>query len=267
QGSFEAVIKVTTGTANLGTTPPSSREREAARMTPGLYYLMPSFAEGLTVAPGLPNSLFDPGLWQTTIIDTIAEYIRLHGLDPDRAKADRRAAAAKIFADMLRMARQHRTNVERLDLGKAGLTAKSWLCVVGVDATTRVRLEVVKNGQEPEFAFRTADRMDEWGKPPPADPKLTGDGTVPFAGAVPPFLPYQSLVCVTPSDYGYWEIGDVALTEVGGFHGILPNMNMLHRMIVRFFADLPDTRKNTWGRPPPGVTEAQWDPPLKLSPP
>ena len=33
QGSFEAVIKVTTGTADLGESAPSSREREAARLT------------------------------------------------------------------------------------------------------------------------------------------------------------------------------------------------------------------------------------------
>src|ERR1043165_7948474 len=41
RGSFEAVIKVTTGTADLGTAAPSSRERGAARMTPALYSLLP----------------------------------------------------------------------------------------------------------------------------------------------------------------------------------------------------------------------------------
>ena len=39
RGSFEAVIKLATGNANLGTTAPSSRERETARLTPALYYL------------------------------------------------------------------------------------------------------------------------------------------------------------------------------------------------------------------------------------
>jgi Lecithin:cholesterol acyltransferase len=54
QGSFEAAIKVATGTGNFGGETPSSREREAARMTPALYYLMPG--EGIGVAPdaGLP---------------------------------------------------------------------------------------------------------------------------------------------------------------------------------------------------------------------
>ena len=59
QGSFEAVIKVATGTANLGTTPPSSREREAARLTPALYHLIPNFSHGIEAsAPTLPNTLF-----------------------------------------------------------------------------------------------------------------------------------------------------------------------------------------------------------------
>jgi hypothetical protein len=57
QGSYEAVIKVTTGTANLGTSPPSSREREAARLTPSLYHLLPGFGGALTVPA---NSPFPP---------------------------------------------------------------------------------------------------------------------------------------------------------------------------------------------------------------
>ena len=91
---------------------------------------------------------------------------------------------------------------------------------------------------------------------------MTGDGTVPFAGAVPRFLPYESLVCVRPQDFGYWEIWDRATTEIGGFHGILPNMNMLHRLIVRHLTGRPDRHGNTWGRPPPGVTAEAWDPPV-----
>ena len=78
------------------------------------------------------------------------------------------------------------------------------------------------------------------------------------------FYQKKNLVLVTPEDYGYWEIQDKSLTLAAGFHGILPNMNMLHRLIVRFFADRPDKRKNTWGRPAPGVVKKDWDPPLAL---
>ncbi len=69
KGSFEAIVKMATGTANIGGSMPSSREREAARMTPSLYHLLPSFETGTTVdkGAGLPRSTFKPGLWQPSI--------------------------------------------------------------------------------------------------------------------------------------------------------------------------------------------------------
>lgn len=51
QGSFEAAVKVTTGTANLSASPPSERERKAARMTSSLYHLIPSFNGAVQVPP------------------------------------------------------------------------------------------------------------------------------------------------------------------------------------------------------------------------
>ena len=85
---------------------------------------------------------------------------------------------------------------------------------------------------------------------------------MPFEGAVPKFLPYKSLVCLTPDDYGYWEIADKLATKAGGFHGILPNMNVIHRLIVRHFTGRRDYHGNTWGRPAPSVAPTDWDPPL-----
>jgi len=85
---------------------------------------------------------------------------------------------------------------------------------------------------------------------------------VPFEGAIPKFLKEENLVCVTPDDYGYWEIKDKALAKVAGFHGVISNMNMLHRLIVRFFTGRADRRRNTWGRRAPGVKN--WQPPLQL---
>src|SRR5207253_11160584 len=75
QGSFEAVIKVTTGTANLGESPPTSPEREAARLTPALYHLLPSFPNALTLPKNatLPSDLFDPAVWQPSVTDTIRQ--------------------------------------------------------------------------------------------------------------------------------------------------------------------------------------------------
>ena len=262
QGSFEAVIKVATGTANLGTTPPSSREREAARITPALYHLVPSFTNGIEVtASTLPATLFDPGLWQPSVIASLAEFIRTKGLPSPKTKLQ---AARDLFSFLLNQAKTHRDRIDKFKLSKANLADKDWLAVVGVDTKTRVCLRVVKRGNQPDFDLRSKDRMNAWDDNDPQKRRLTGDGTVPYEGAVPKFLQEKNLVLVTPDDYGYWEIQDRTLTAAAGFHGILPNMNMLHRLIVRFFTERPDKRNNTWGRPAPGVDKSDWDPPLKL---
>ncbi|MCC6716916.1 MAG: alpha/beta hydrolase [Acetobacteraceae bacterium] len=254
QGSFEAVIKITTGTSDLGSTAPSSREREAARLTPALYHLLPSFAEGVEIDPALPQSLLEPGAWQPSILRTLEEFVRKYGL----GRSNRGEQAAALFAAMLDRAKAHRARTDSLNLADCGLGAASWLCVVGMGSTTRVRLEVERRGQAGEFRFRTTDRQNGWSDNPAGRTPLTGDGTVPYAGAVPKFLAPENLVCVTPDDYGYWEVQDRALTAVAGFHGILPNMDMLHRMIVAHLSERPDRYGNIWGWRAPGVETPNW---------
>jgi pimeloyl-ACP methyl ester carboxylesterase len=280
QGSFEAAIKVITGTANLGTDPPSSREREAARMTPALYHLMPSFQEGVTPRD---RSLFDPANWQASVVETIALYVEKHGVEPARGRALRNQARA-LFATMLETARRHRERLDGLRLDQAGLAAGDWLCVVGVDADTRVRLRITGRPNAADFDLRSSDRQNLWqvdrgkldelvrqdfltreeARRYEADlvalRRFTGDGTVPFEGALPKFLALENVVCVSPEDFGYWELADKVTTRFAGFHGILPNMDMLHRLLVRHFTGRPDRHGNTWGRSAPGVTA--WQPPL-----
>lgn len=262
QGSFEAVIKIITGTADLGTTAPSSREREAARLTPALYQLLPSFTNGLEIDdPKItPPTLFNPQAWQQPVVDTIAEFIRLYGLPTGDVKAD----AQKIFAGLLTDAKKYRDRIDSFALTDAGMSSDRWLAVVGVDTVTRVRLKIIDRNGLPDFDLTSDDRQNAWGSADILEKRMTGDGTVPYEGAVPKFLNERNLVIVTPDDYGYWEVQDRVLTQVAGFHGILPNMDMLHRLIVRFLGDRPDDHGNTWGRPAPGVTN--WQPPLSLSP-
>jgi hypothetical protein len=259
QGSYESVIKVTTGTADLGATPPSSREREAARMTPALYHLVPSFSGALTVPEnsGLPADLFDARVWQPSITDTIRQYIQLRGLNPANAKAQ----AENVFTALLREAKDFRALTDGLDLSKNNLSHDDWLCVIGVNSTTRVQLGIAIKSGKPDFEFHAADRKNEWGASPPGNPEWTGDGTVPFQGALPNFLPREKLVCVAPEDFGYWEVQDRLTSAVAGFHGILPNMDMLHRLIVAYFTSRRDKHGNIWGRRAPGVSASAWDPP------
>jgi pimeloyl-ACP methyl ester carboxylesterase len=257
QGSFEAVIKITTGTADLGVDAPSSREREAARLTPALYSLLPSFTAGIEPAG---TNLFQPDTWQTSILDTIEEYVRLHGVSPK----DKKKQSRELFASLLNGALSERRLTDQLKLGDIGLTADDWLCVAGVDSKTRVALSVTQGRGGPSFNFRSADRQNKWATgATAAERRETGDGTVPFAGAIPKFLNEENIICVTPDDYGYWEVMDRTISATAGFHGILPNMDMLHRMLVSFLTNQPPKRDNVWGRPAPGIIQPAWPGALK----
>ena len=266
RGSFEAMVKMATGTADLGVPSPRPRERAAARLTPSLYHLLPSFETGiqLDVNSPLPAETFDKRLWQRSIIKTVVDYAGKHGLKP-RSRS-RQVDGEAIFEGLLAIAKEHRDRLERLELTAKGFDPRNWLCIIGVGTDTRVRMAVKNTRSGPQFVLTSKDRLNNWASKVEATRCQTGDGTVHFQGALPSFLPYESLVCVSTDDYGFWEWKDMGLTTFSGFHGILPNMNMLHRLIVRYFTDAPDRRKNTWGRPPPGVTDDNWKPPLNLNP-
>lgn len=257
QGSFEAVIKIITGTADLGVSPPTSREREAARVTPALYHLIPSFS-----IPNIPHGMtfFDPRIWQSSVIETIGEFIHINGLPPNNTIKD----AEQVFSSLLLDAKNHRNRIDSFKLDDAGLTPDRWLAIIGVGSKTRVKINVKLDKGGANFILSPNDRQNNWGNKKKANWRMTGDGTVPFDGAIPKFLKENNLILVTPDDYGYWEVQDRLTTKIAGFHGILPNMDMLHRLIARFLTDGADNHNNTWGRSAPGITKANWKPPLKL---
>jgi len=260
-GSYEAVIKIVTGNANLGSGQPSSREREAARLTPALYHLLPRFPGALEVAgqPGATADFFDPAIWQRSVLASVEEYIRLYGLNI----RDRRKTAQQLFEGLLGTASAYLNTVTTLKLADAGLSEREFLCIAGVGAETRFRM-AVRTGRNPDFVIDKSDVADLWETGPDTDARYcTGDGTVPLHGAVPPFLPRNAVVCVSPDDFETFELQDRATAHLAGFHGIMPNMNMLIRLVVRFLRQGTDRRGNTWGRPLPEVTPAQWTPPLE----
>ena len=258
RGSLEAVLKVTTGLAALGDTAQSSSEREVARLTPALYYLLPSFAGALEVAPGLSRTLYDPDLWQPSVVETLAEYVRLHGLQ----RQDRHQQAADLFRGILRDARAHRERLERFRLAAAGLADDAWLCIVGTGEQTRVRLAIESQRGKPRFHLAGKDRVNGWNEGTPDRRVLTGDGTVPYLGARCAFVPVEKLVCVTPRHLGYWEIGDRLLQPFAGFHAVLPKLNLVHRLVAAHLSGRAggDLR----ARPAPDLPAgARWDPPVR----
>jgi pimeloyl-ACP methyl ester carboxylesterase len=262
RGSLEAPIKVVTGTAEIGEVESNPRDRFAARLTPALYHLLPDFSGAVAAEGEIPPNLFDPDAWQPSVIGSIAEALQLYGKNPASTRGDRLSDARDLLQRMLDDARRFRTRLESLDLGRAGITADDWLCIAGVDDTTRVRLPIRSVRGEPVFELRSADRVNRWSDGDEAERSLTGDGTVPFAGARCSFVPLEKIVCVRPRDFGYWEIRDRLMRDFGGFHGSLPTMNLVHRLAAAFLLNEP-RRKGIGGWRAPGVRHGEWDPPIR----
>jgi pimeloyl-ACP methyl ester carboxylesterase len=269
-GSFEAVLKVATGTSDLSDGDSHSRDREAARMTPALYHLLPRFDGAIIAAPGLSDNLFDAHAWQPSITATIAEYVRLHGLNPGSSDIARHDDALKIFQRMLDQAHAHRERVDSFALESARMHANDWLCIVGLGEETRVRLRIDMLDNAPCFDLRSSDRLQGYPrgrKRPLALPEDTGDGTVPYRGARPPFIPRESLVCVTSGDFGYWELRDRGLGHIAGLHSMMARMNVAHRLVVAFFragkGQPAKGNRSIWGRAAPDVAAERWRPPFE----
>ena len=258
RGSFEAVTKLTTGTANLGAREPSSREREAARITPALYQLLPSLDGTVTGPNGEALSLLDIDTWQPSILDTLKSYVQEKGLNRKKPGDQ----ATELLTSLLRTAAEHRERVDNLSLAKSKFRAEDWLCVVGAGSPTRVRLAVTGSGRARQFRFSDEQIENQW-EAADADQQISsGDGTVPLAAAVPGFLPRTSIVCVTSGQFGTWEIQDRLTSSIAGFHAILANMDMLHRLIVCHFKGSSAKRLNISGYPLPGISGARWSPPV-----
>ena len=261
RGSYEAPLKVLTGTASLGTGESSSREREAARVTPGLYHLLPRFPNAVTDEKDRDVDLYSADSWQQGVIDTLAEFIRLNSVNPPGNKSDRQDKARKLLDKMLSQAAAHRDRIDGLKLANVGLTPKEWLCLVGVDQVTRVGLTLNRSGSTPRFDLSSDQRANEWSGN--GNRARTGDGVVPFPGACPQFLDPKNLVCVSPGDLGYWEVGDRVLAGSLSLHAVLPKVNLVHRLIVAHFKDLNAAKNDSlWGRRAPGVASGEWQPPI-----
>ncbi|MGN6717102.1 MAG: esterase/lipase family protein [Candidatus Binatia bacterium] len=245
RGSLEAVAKVATGVGMLGESPNSSREREAARVTPSLYYLLPSFEKAVTAEEGLSDDLFLPETWQPGVMQTLASFIRMYGVGEGAPNEQARA----LLKSMLDAAWKHRTRIEKLPLSDS----KIWLSIVGLDEDTRVAMRIVKREGKPWFELGEA--RNDWHE----RTIFTGDNTVPYLGAQASFIPTEEVICVSPKDFGFSEIKD-KLLETTGFHSILPNMNLVQRLVVSHLKG--EQYGEIWGRPAPDIGSKKWDPPI-----
>lgn len=273
RGSFEAALKVITGQAELPGDS-ASREREAARLTPALYHLLPRFRGAVAADAGLGVDLFRAATWQASVVRTLAEQIRLHGLEgADQDTEALLPAARALLQRLLSQASEHRARISRLGLAACGMTRDDWLAVVGVGEETRVHLHItVGPDGGPWFDLRSADRKNGLGGGSDARPVDTGDGTVPYAAAVPSFLGAENVVGLTRADFGYWELRDRLLARgVAGrhasLHALLPAMGVAQKLVVCHLrgeaGEKGTAHGGVWGRRAPDVApDAAWKPPL-----
>lgn len=217
KGTFQAVERIVKGANNR-------REREAARLTPALYYLLPSFHLGITIDPRLPQTdLFDQRLWQPGVLDTIQEALRLRG---SGAVLPTPANAQAILQSLLAQAQAHRQAVDQLNPATCGLRKQDWLCFIGIGEKTQVAIDIqVRNGA-PWFVLDGPGMVDNQQIPG----WRTGDGTVPYEGALPNFP--TTHVILRDNDFGTLELRDRLLDAFAGLHGILPNMNKLQGLLA-----------------------------------
>jgi pimeloyl-ACP methyl ester carboxylesterase len=253
-GTVEAIVKIATGMSLLTGPEPKEREREAARVTPSLYQLFPSYAGATTDTEGIDVDIFDCDNMQSSVVESLTEYVRLYSVSKRNERKDR---AIEILEDMLGRARRHRRNVENLKLSSTGIKQTDWLAVVGVGEKTRIQLTVQDSRRGPWFVIDENQFVNELGANN-VKSRRTGDGTVPLPGALPPFLGVNQVVCLTDEDLGMLELRDKLLVDVGGFHGLLPSVNLVQRLVTRHLN--PAYRGRVWGRRVPG--SRSWKPPI-----
>lgn len=253
-GSIESIVKITTGMSLLAGDTPKEREREAARATPAVYQLFPSYDKCAVDELGNKVDLFKPENMQNSIIDSLSEYVRIYAVDtPAIQRLDR---AREILKFLLKTAKDQRQNTMRFKLSDAKLEENDWLSIIGVNSKTRIQMSVIKTNRGPWFVIRDEQFVDELENNPHS--RKTGDGTVPLHGAIPPFLPEDKLVCVSPDDLGLFELLDRGLVKLAGLHGILPKINLVQKLVIKHLRK--DYRGKIWGRRLPGCET--WNPPI-----
>jgi hypothetical protein len=193
---------------------------------------------------------------QKSIVDSLTEFVRIYSVST--RSADRRNRAIEILEEMLSSARGHRERVRGFRTSDAGLRQDDWLAIIGVGERTRVEMAIDGIGDNPRFVINEGQFVNELSRHRKRSSR-TGDGTVPLAGAIPPFLPDTRLVCIKDDDLDFLELRDRLLVGLGGFHGMLPRINVVQRLVTKHLS--PRYHGKVWGRRLPGVRT--WNPPIE----
>jgi pimeloyl-ACP methyl ester carboxylesterase len=261
RGFIESIVQIATGTGTLGQPRAASRDREAARITPTYYYLLPDYPGSVRYAPGgAPADIFDEANWQPGVVDSLQEYVRLFGVDPAIPPDQAHRRATEILDRLLEDAEAFRQATNSVkSLADLGLGRDSWLTLIGVGQRTRIHLDITTVHGQPHFDLNGL-RPDDWGTDP--NSTATGDYSVAFDGATPTFQDRNRFVCLEIADFSPSENDKKQGAETVGLHAILPMMDLLQRIVTAYLLDTPNPT-NIWGHYPPGVAPEAWNPPVR----
>ena len=246
RGSCDAITKLVAGSGTLGNRSQASRERRMARLTPSLYYLLPNYENAVR---GI-SDVFNGDDWQESVPRTIGEAIAHTEGDEDKAVI--LAKGKERLRQYLKNAREYRKTIDEWKVDENKI-----LVVAGIGEYTLTSVRVIKeknDANNSRFAFLGKnERIGD------------GDGTVPSKSSIPPFVDQikPPVVCVSPEDFGIHEVRDRGLVMITGFHEFMPRMNLVIRLLVRFFSgNQNDIHNNTWGRRHPEAED--WNLPFRL---
>ncbi|MBC7772133.1 MAG: hypothetical protein H7210_06545 [Pyrinomonadaceae bacterium] len=254
RGATAALTKLATGLGTLTGRGAKERERAAARVTPSVYQLLPTFGGAIAdemrgAAPGGPgltaDELFAVVSTQPAIISTLASALQIHDpsgeLSLDGAAA--RVKAARTIGELLRSAKAFQSLVNSVDPlilrwpsscdDRHASTPGGWLAIVGAGEKTQISARLAREGSEPpSLDFSGGTCGEGWD----GLSQFTGDETVPMAGAIPPWREsWRHTIVLQRSDFAWLgEMGDGFLADQLGFHSALPLLNLAQRWIVNF---------------------------------
>jgi len=126
------------------------------------------------------------------------------------------------------------------------------MAIAGLGELTQIKVETKRDVGGRWFSFPPP--VEEWKNDHAS--MNTGDGTVPFAGAIPRFLKIENLVCVSRAEFGIFELGDRALALGAGLHAALPTVNLVQRLTIKFLRR--EYSGDIEARTAPGVTRPEW---------
>ena len=258
-GSCDAVTKIVTGGGALGNNSQGSRERRTARLTPSLYYLLPSYENAVH---GI-SDIFNGKGWQEGVSKQLGEAIV--EVEGDKGYSCNLARGKKRLDKYLNNAKEYRERIAQWKVDEEKI-----LIIAGIGEKTLISVHVV-DGEEAgksRFLFHDEDNKHIG----------DGDGTVPSKSSIPPFVDQikPPVVCVSREDLSF--LGDTpeqmfamlagfhesipGMRSIPGMHAFMPKMNLVLRLLVRFLSNQDDTHNNTWGRRHPDVKG--WNLPFRL---